>query len=669
MVSKSTLLFILFIFSLGLSQNVVFKDVQFKSLLVNDAQINTDGNAEISIIEAQAVDSIIIPPHRIVDVTGIAAFKQLKKLDVHYNHLTALDISHNTALQYLNCDGNGIGSLDLTQNTALKTLICTEAKLTSLDLYHNKSLEVLYCGNNPLGTLDVSNNTLIKELRCFSAQLTQLNVKENPLLTSLWCSGNLLTALDLRANENLQELNCNVNNLQNLNISTLGALISLDCSGNKLSGIDITKNVALQTLRCSNNMIGALDLTNNHLLELLWCNENQLLGLDLSRNPLIDNLDCSYNHLSQLDVRNLNLSYLVCYFNPELKRICVRNMSDVYRGYFAKSHEAQWSTCDSRENNVCMVHVSNTALCEDFEDADPNTNAIEEYTVATNKVRWEQGAPNPDEKAYMGLFWTDEVDRDGFTAKKSRFGNQILAYHITQKDSMYEPFFLVFGSYAEAGLEKKFTIDLTGDKTVSFDLKNGGDGQISFYTQLEDIHGNSLMFDNNALSQVVGDQTYKYQIGFADDSFYPHWSTNDYSYAEGKSNFSFDFANAICGITESVMIDGSQVKRNVPKPQIAFDYAQVALVKFFVSGYINEVQHGDLIDYPIEISNFRMGQVSPVTILPNQLNPTNSDELFEVYDLMGNFIKKGNEQELVLPGGRLYILKSASKVKKKVVID
>ena len=56
-------------------------------------------------------------------------------------------MSHNTALEELDCSHNQLKDLDLSHNTALEWLDCFDNQLRSLDLSHNTALEELYCGS------------------------------------------------------------------------------------------------------------------------------------------------------------------------------------------------------------------------------------------------------------------------------------------------------------------------------------------------------------------------------------------------------------------------------------------------------------------------------------------------------------------------------------------
>ena len=73
------------------------------------------------------------------------------------NQITSLDVSHNTALTYLNCHYNQLTSLDVSQNTALIGLSCYYNQLTSLDISNNTALTSLNCHTNQITCLNIKN--------------------------------------------------------------------------------------------------------------------------------------------------------------------------------------------------------------------------------------------------------------------------------------------------------------------------------------------------------------------------------------------------------------------------------------------------------------------------------------------------------------------------------
>ena len=112
-------------------------------------------------------------------------------------NLTALDVSHNTQLTYLDCSSSPLSSLDVSKNTQLKKLICSNNQLTSLDVSKNTQLEILGCYTNRLTSLDVSHNTKLETLDCSYNTLSSLDVSQNTKLTNLYCYDNNFTTAAL----------------------------------------------------------------------------------------------------------------------------------------------------------------------------------------------------------------------------------------------------------------------------------------------------------------------------------------------------------------------------------------------------------------------------------------------------------------------------------------
>jgi Leucine-rich repeat (LRR) protein len=155
---------------IGLGQNVNIPDANFKAYLVGNTAINTNGDTEIQVTEANAFTGTIDCSYdNISNLTGIEAF---------------------TALTYLYCYDNLLTSLNVSQNTALTQLDCTNNQLTSLDVSGATALELLGCESNQLSSLDVSQNTALTDLYCYSNQLTSLDVSQNTALTRLYCDEN-----------------------------------------------------------------------------------------------------------------------------------------------------------------------------------------------------------------------------------------------------------------------------------------------------------------------------------------------------------------------------------------------------------------------------------------------------------------------------------------------
>ena len=158
-------------------QIVNIPDAVFKANLVAYSQINTNGDGEIQVCEAIAyTGGINVSNSSIFDLTGIEAFINLTGLACFNDSISNIDISHNTALQYLWCEQNFLTSLDVSQNLALIHLYCYNNLISSLDVSHNLLLTQFECNNNFISSLDISHNTAINDFYCSYNSLDILNI-------------------------------------------------------------------------------------------------------------------------------------------------------------------------------------------------------------------------------------------------------------------------------------------------------------------------------------------------------------------------------------------------------------------------------------------------------------------------------------------------------------
>lgn len=210
-----------------IGQTVFIPDMMFKQCLVLNDNINTNGDSEIQVIEANEYEGMIsCGSENISDFTGIEAF---------------------TSLTDFVCYDNPATHLDLSSNVNLKTLICSNLSLTNLDVSSNVNLKTLICSNNSLTNLDVGSNINLAILNCSNNSLTNLDVRSNINLTILNCSNNSLTNLDVSTNINLEVLNCSNNALTNLDVSakidlTDKTLLSTSLQPSKKVSIEEQKN-------------------------------------------------------------------------------------------------------------------------------------------------------------------------------------------------------------------------------------------------------------------------------------------------------------------------------------------------------------------------------------------------------------------------------------------
>ena len=210
---KTTLLFLSVLLSANIiGQDVYIPDTNFKAYLLGNSTINTNGDTEIQVTEANIFTGMIdCSELGISDLTGIEAFIALTELRCWDNQLTSLNVSQNINLNFLYCFNNQLTSLDLSQNTDLISLGCSSNQLISLDVSQNVNLQSLNIDGNQLTSLDLSQNPLLSFLFCNNNQLTSLDLSQNPLLSVIFCNNNQFISLDVSENPLLIEFFCSNN--------------------------------------------------------------------------------------------------------------------------------------------------------------------------------------------------------------------------------------------------------------------------------------------------------------------------------------------------------------------------------------------------------------------------------------------------------------------------
>ena len=204
---KKTLLILVGLLLTGLAtfaQNVNIPDANFKTYLLGNNNINTNGDTEIQVSEANAyTGTISCGNQNIFDLTGIEAFTSLNKLFCSYNNLSTINLSQNTTLTELNFQNNSLTDIDLSQNTALTVLNCGHNNLSSLDVTQNTALLRLFCNNNSLNNIiDLTQNVNLTRLVCLDNNLSSIDVSNAPNFNLLSSGNNSLTSLNVANGNN-----------------------------------------------------------------------------------------------------------------------------------------------------------------------------------------------------------------------------------------------------------------------------------------------------------------------------------------------------------------------------------------------------------------------------------------------------------------------------------
>ena len=129
---------------IGFGQNVYIPDANFKAYLVGNALINTNGDSEIQLIEANAFNGQIECSYlNISDLTGIEEFSSLTELNCRGNQIPIFDVSNDTSLTFLDCSYNQLTDIDISSNSNIITFVCnSNSQLISLDVKNSNNINM-----------------------------------------------------------------------------------------------------------------------------------------------------------------------------------------------------------------------------------------------------------------------------------------------------------------------------------------------------------------------------------------------------------------------------------------------------------------------------------------------------------------------------------------------
>ncbi|MFP9098955.1 T9SS type A sorting domain-containing protein [Flavobacterium sp. RHBU_24] len=337
-------------------------DANFKTWLINNTAINTNGNAQIECEEATAYTGAInVDNIDISDMMGIEAFVNITALscnNLNIWNFSTLNVSGFTALTTLSCTGNNhFSDLDVSGCTALTTFTVDTGNSGGTDLHIDASGCTALTGfafpaysNN---YLSLSGCTALTALELDAKNLYALDITNCSALTSLVCSNNHLEALSLTGCSALTTLNCAVNEITALTVSNLPLLTNLNCGNNELVSLNVLDNPALNVITCFENHLPYLITSNNPGLTQLDCSHNNITYLDVSNNLNLAALNCSYNNIS---LQNVNANIALISFNCAHNNISTQNVSlnTALTSFF----------CDY--NNLTAIDVSNNTALKYF---------------------------------------------------------------------------------------------------------------------------------------------------------------------------------------------------------------------------------------------------------------------------------------------------------------
>ncbi|WP_165830121.1 leucine-rich repeat domain-containing protein [Flavobacterium hydrophilum] len=279
---KTKLLLLLLLANCSIyAQYTKIPDINFEKALIEKGIDSGEPDGQVLTSKIASLTDLFIDAKSIKSLSGIEDFTSLINFQCDSNLLTEIDVSKNTALNYLSVGENLLTNLDVTKNTALTALYFFDNQISSIDLSKNTALTWLNFTGSLMTSLDISKNTALTHLFCESNKLSALDISKNTLLEHLFSDNNKLTTLDVSNNPLLSNIFCKNNQLTNLDVSKNVKLHTLECDNNMLTSLDISKNLLMGGLTCSFNLLTSLDLSKHTSLDYLWCNSNQLNSLNL----------------------------------------------------------------------------------------------------------------------------------------------------------------------------------------------------------------------------------------------------------------------------------------------------------------------------------------------------------------------------------------------------
>lgn len=284
-------------------------------------------------------------------VLPLANLKDLEVLQVNTAGVSALDVSANTKLKTLNCNGSSkyakLKSINLNDNTQLEILNLKNNEIETIDISMLKKLKEVDLSGNPGADFaipsDIYNNLTTKKGvkdggsskpatytlpdNAFGEYLSYL-VNQNKLPSGLVTFKDGKYVLDTEKAATVTSLNIAktskiISTLKEAGLSTANTLLtSLEglqffvalkeltgTSNNFTAPLPLTALKDLEVLQINTAGVSSLDLSANTKLKTLNCNGSsknaKLKTINLSNNTLIETLNLKNNEIETIDISML----------------------------------------------------------------------------------------------------------------------------------------------------------------------------------------------------------------------------------------------------------------------------------------------------------------------------------------------------------------------------
>ena len=279
--------------------STAFPDANFANYIAYNFD---DGDGKLTQAECDAVKIIDVSNKGIEDLTGLKYFKNLENLDCSDNpSLGALDVDGNTNLKKLKCYNTGIADLELTYNTALEYLDPTSPNLEYLNITGcTKLIDIVRNSSTPF-----HNTGRLNEWGDFWAYSSSVNVlcinvgiTLEPCIAceAVFPDDNFREEIKSKVDKNDDIV------LDKSEISSIEQLLLMDKGISDLTGIEYFPD--LKELECSKNNLTSAPLSKLPKLEKFRAHSNQFVNIDASNNPNLRYLDVS----GTATVKNIDIS-------------------------------------------------------------------------------------------------------------------------------------------------------------------------------------------------------------------------------------------------------------------------------------------------------------------------------------------------------------------------
>lgn len=248
------------------------------------SKFDADGNGKISGSEAESVKELVYTGKNLSEIGSLVYFRQIRKLDLSNNKLTAIDLGpFVNLLEELNLSGNSLAELSFAGAKSLKTVIVSNNSLTSCTGLSGSDL-------TDLTYIDASHNKLTSFKCSYAKALKNVNLSYNELTSCDLDDCTAITGLNVGHNHLTEDTQSFVRPYR------FAALVSIDLSNNdfvKLSS-DVTwtdKWTSLRSFNCSGcGKLQEVDLSPINGLEevnVKDCPRLATLYLSSSANPQV----------------------------------------------------------------------------------------------------------------------------------------------------------------------------------------------------------------------------------------------------------------------------------------------------------------------------------------------------------------------------------------------